>query len=276
MIDLSGKVAIITGAASGVGAATSAMFGKLGASVVVADIDGLGAERVAAEIVAAGGAAVASATDVSSEEQIVAMVHTAIDSFGVLDVIHNNAAALGDEVLGRDLALEDMTVELWDLTQSVTLRGVMLGCKHAVPHLLARGGGSIINTTSTAGQAGDLTRSAYGSAKAGVAMFTKYVATMYGHANIRANAVAPGLILSPIAVKNLDAAAMHRFGRNRLISRAGVPDDIAAMVAFLASDLAGFITGQVINVDGGVLAHAPSYADNRAAAERATAEAQPT
>lgn len=266
MIELTGKIAVITGAASGVGAATAAMFARLGAQVVVADINRAGADAVVAEITAAGGAAVAAEADVSDEAQVIAMVRVAVDTFGGLDVLHNNAAALGPDVLGRDLALEDMTVELWDRTQSITMRGVMLGCKHAVPHLLARGGGSIVNTTSTAGQAGDLTRSAYGSAKAGVAMFTKYVATMYGRQNIRANAVAPGLIMSPAAVENLDPAQGRRFARNRLIERPGVPDDVAAMVAFLASDLAGFITGQVINVDGGVLAHAPSYADNLDAA----------
>ena len=263
MIDLTGKVAIITGAASGVGAATATMFARLGAQVVVADINRDGADGVVNEIVSAGGAAVPATVDVSDEEQVYAMVQVAVAAFGGLDVLHNNAAALGPDVLGRDLALEDMTVELWDRTHSITSRGVMLGCKHAMPHLLARGAGSIINTTSTAGQAGDLSRSAYGSAKAGVAMFTKYVATMYGHAHIRVNAVAPGLIMSPAAVANLDPAQGARFARNRLIARPGTPDDVAAMVAFLASDLAGFITGQVINVDGGVLAHSPSYADNR-------------
>jgi NAD(P)-dependent dehydrogenase (short-subunit alcohol dehydrogenase family) len=252
-----------------VGEATAALLARLGAAVVVADINGDGAERVAADIAASGGAAVAVTVDVSDEEQVAQMVATAVGRFGGLDAIHNNAAALGDDVLGRDRSLEDMTVELWDRTQAVTLRGVMLGCKHAVPHLVARGGGAIVNTTSTAGQAGDLIRSAYGSAKAGVAMFTKYVATMYGHRNVRANAVAPGLILSPIAIKNLDPAALQRFARNRLIERAGTPDDVAAMVAFLVSDHAGFITGQVFNVDGGVLAHAPSYADMRAAMQEA-------
>lgn len=262
MIDLTGRRAIITGAASGVGAATAAMFARLGASVTVADINGDGAEQVAAGIIEAGGRAIAVAVDVTHEEQVIEMVARTVREFGGVDVLHNNAAALSNDILGRDRDLADMTVELWDQTHAVNLRGVMLGCKHAVHHMLEQGGGCIINTASTAGQAGDLVRSAYGASKAGVEMFTKYVATMYGHRNIRANAVAPGLVLSPIALANLDAASSARFRRGRLIERAGTPDDIAAMVAFLASDLAGFITGQVINVDGGVLAHAPSYADN--------------
>jgi len=262
MIDLTGKRAIITGAASGVGAATALVFARLGASVTVADIDGDGAATVTAEIVAAGGNAIAVTVDVAEEEQVIEMIARTKEAFGGIDVLHNNAAALSNDVLGRDRDLADMTVELWDRTHAVNLRGVMFGCKHAVPSMLEQGSGCIVNTASTAGQGGDIVRSAYGSSKAGVEMFTKYVATMYGHRGIRANAVAPGLILSPIALANLDNAAAARFRRGRLIERAGTPEDIASMVAFLASDLAGFITGQVYNVDGGVYAHAPSYADN--------------
>lgn len=262
MIDLTGKRAIITGAASGVGAATAATFARIGASVTVADINAEGAAAVAEAIVADGGNAVAVTVDVTDEDQVVEMVARTKQAFGGVDVLHNNAAALSNDVLGRDRDLTEMTAELWDLTHAVNLRGVMFGCKHAVPLMLEQGSGCIINTASTAGQAGDLIRSAYGSSKAGVEMFTKYVATMYGHRGIRANAIVPGLILSPIALANLDAAASARFRRGRLIERAGTPDDIATMAAYLASDLAGFITGQVYNVDGGVLAHAPSYADN--------------
>ncbi len=262
MIDLTGKRAVITGAASGVGAATAATFARLGASVTVADIDGDAAAAVADEILTAGGTAISVGVDVADEDQVAEMIARTEREFGGIDVLHNNAAALSNDVLGADRDLADMTVELWDRTHAVNLRGVMFGCKHAVPSMLEQGGGCIINTTSTAGQAGDIVRSAYGASKAGVEMFTKYVATMYGHRGIRANAVAPGLILSPIALANLDATASARFRRGRLIERAGTPDDIASMVAYLASDLAGFITGQVFNVDGGVLAHSPSYADN--------------
>ncbi len=262
MIDLTGKRAVITGAASGVGAATAATFARIGAAVTVADIDADGAEAVAEQIRSAGGTAISVAVDVADEDQVAEMIARTKQEFGGIDILHNNAAALSNDILGQDRDLADMTVELWDRTHSVNLRGVMFGCKHVMPSMLEQGAGCIINTASTAGQAGDIVRSAYGASKAGVEMFTKYVATMYGHRGIRANAVAPGLVMSPIALANLDPAASARFRRGRLIERAGTPDDIASMVAYLASDLAGFITGQVFNVDGGVLAHAPSYADN--------------
>jgi NAD(P)-dependent dehydrogenase (short-subunit alcohol dehydrogenase family) len=144
---LDGKVAIITGAASGVGAATAQLMAARGASVVVADIDGNAAGVVADQIEASGGEAIAAATDVTSEDDIRAMIAVALDTYGRLDILHNNAAALGDDVLGRDRELIDMTVELWDRTMAISLRGVMLGCKHALVPMLAQGSGVIINTT---------------------------------------------------------------------------------------------------------------------------------
>lgn len=264
MIRFDDKVAIITGGASGVGEATARLVASLGGSVIVADVDRAGADAVVDQINADGGNAVATTTDVSSEADIEAMVATAIDTFGRLDILHNNAAALGPDVLGRDRDLTDMSVDLWDFTQGVTLRGVMLGCKHAVPHMVAQGAGSIINTASTAGQTGDFTRSAYGAAKAGVMNLTRSVATMYGHRGVRCNAVAPGLVLSPAALAQLSEEQLAGFARHRLLAHTGEPDDVAWLVAFLASDLARYVTGQIINVDGGVLAHFPSYADNLA------------
>lgn len=261
MIRFDDRVAVITGAASGIGEATARLIASLGGSVVVADIDGARAEAVVSAIVSDGGRAVASVADVSSEDQVVAMVQTAIDAFGRLDVLHNNAAALGPDALGRDRDVLHMDAELWDRTQAITLRGVMFGCKHALPHMIAQGSGSIVNTASTAGQAGDFGRAAYGAAKAGVENLTRSVATMHGHEGVRCNAVAPGLVLSPAALDQLSEDQLAGFARHRLLAHTGEPADIAWMVAFLASDLARYVTGQVINVDGGVLAHFASYAD---------------
>lgn len=262
MGELSGKVAIITGAASGVGAATASLMAARGASVVVADINDRGAQEIVASIEAAGGRAVGCCVDVRNEDSVRAMVDAALTAYGRLDILHNNAAALGADVLGRDLDLVTMTVELWDTTMAVSLRGVMLGCKYALPPMLEQGHGVILNTTSVAGQTGDVKRAAYGSAKAGVDTLTKYVATMYGKQGIRCNAIAPGLIMSPPAIANLTPAMLDATLRNRLLQRAGTPADVAAMAAFLASDDAGFITGQTFNVDGGVLAHHPAYSQN--------------
>jgi NAD(P)-dependent dehydrogenase (short-subunit alcohol dehydrogenase family) len=262
MTQLSGKVAIITGSASGVGAATASLMAERGASVVVADINRRGADDTVAAIAARGGRAIACEVDVREEDSVRAMVDLACATFGRLDVLHNNAAALGDDVLGRDLDLVSMTVELWDRTMAVSLRGVMLGCKYALPPMLDQGEGVILNTTSVAGQTGDVKRAAYGSAKAGVETLTKYVATMYGKQGVRCNAIAPGLIMSPPAIANLTPEMLDATLRNRLLQRAGTPADVAAMAAFLASDEAAFITGQTFNVDGGVLAHHPAYSQN--------------
>ena len=262
MGNLDGKVAVITGAASGIGAATAALMAQRGAAVVVADINEVGAQEVSDAITRLGGAATPIHADVSSEADVKAMIDAALSTYGRIDVLHNNAAALGDDVLGRDRDLLSMTVELWDRTMAISLRGVMLGCRHALVPMLDQGAGVIVNTASVAGQTGDVVRAAYGSAKAGVEALTKYVATMYGKRGIRCNAIAPGLILSPPALANLTPEMLEATLRNRLVARAGTPDDIAAMVAFLASDEAGFITGQTINVDGGVLAHHPAYSQN--------------
>jgi NAD(P)-dependent dehydrogenase (short-subunit alcohol dehydrogenase family) len=261
MIDLAGKVAVVTGSAAGIGAATAKRLAILGASVVIADLNGAGARTVAEEIIAAGGSAVSCPADVRDEEQVHAMMLVAVQTFGGLDVLHNNAANMSPEIIGNDRDVETMTVERWDETHAVALRGAMLGCKHAVPLMRRRGGGSIINTASTSGQTGELIRAAYGAAKAGVINLSRSVATSYGHENIRCNAIAPGLIMTAPSVA-LDENYLKRSRQNRLIKRDGTPEDIAAMVAFLASDASGYVTGQVFNVDGGYLAHHPMYAGN--------------
>ncbi|MEO5876915.1 MAG: SDR family oxidoreductase, partial [Streptosporangiaceae bacterium] len=180
-----GRVALITGSGSGIGRACALRLAAEGARIVVAD---LRPGDTVAEIVDAGGEAVAVTADVSVEADVVRMVATAVETYGRLDVLHNNAAALNRSVYGRDLDLLDLDVEVWDRTHAVSLRGAMLGCKHAVPVMTS--GGAIINTASVSGLLGDTDHAAYGSAKAALMSLTRYVATMYGDRGIRCNAVA--------------------------------------------------------------------------------------
>jgi NAD(P)-dependent dehydrogenase (short-subunit alcohol dehydrogenase family) len=258
---LHGKVAIVTGAASGIGADTAARLARDGAAVVVADIDLAKAEKHAAGLVQAGGNAAAVRVDLGDEQSISAMIEFAVDRFGGLDILDNNAA---DTRLSatRDVGVEHTETEVWDALMRINLRGTMLACKYAIPRLRARGGGSIINMSSGSGLTGALAPTAYGVSKAGIITLTQYVATQHGKEGIRCNAIAPGLIVTPATTSSY---ATGPFGemmlRHHLTPRLGTPADIASMVAFLASDEAGFITGQVICVDGGMHSHAPYHAD---------------
>jgi NAD(P)-dependent dehydrogenase (short-subunit alcohol dehydrogenase family) len=268
MDKLAGRVAIVTGAGSGIGRATALALARAGAAVLAADLSAESAERVAAEIASAGGRAHAFAADVSEEAAVAAMVAAAVARFGGLDILHNNAAATDWSVLGGDGELTQLALPIWERTLAVNLRGPLLGCKHAIPQLLARGGGSIVNTSSASGLTGDLVRTAYGVSKAGVDAITRYVATQYGKRGIRCNSIAPGVIETAALRRNVPAEQIALFERHHLTPRLGTPEDVAAAVVFLASDDAAFITGQVISVDGGLLAHHPTVGEIRALGER--------
>jgi NAD(P)-dependent dehydrogenase (short-subunit alcohol dehydrogenase family) len=173
-------------------------------------------------------------------------------------VLHNNAGGTGP----GDSDVVNMDVEEWDRTFALNTRGTMLGCKAVLPLMLQRGSGSIVNTASNSGLSGDLTRTAYGVSKAGVCMLTQYVATQYGRFGIRCNAVSPGLVMTPKmeAAEALPEAIREVYQLSHLVPRFATPQDIANAVAYLASEEAGYINGQVLCVDGGMLAHTPSYA----------------
>lgn len=255
---LAGRVAAITGSASGAGRATAHRMSQEGASVAIVDIDAPGAQRVADEIVAAGGNAVALPTDVRVESDVAAMVKDVVDRFGRLDILHNNAADLSDEQMHADEDPVTMDVAVWDQAMAANLRGPMLGCKYAIPVMVGAGGGVILNTASTSGLIGDVRRPAYAASKAGVISLTQCVATLYGQAGIRCVAIAPGLMLSPVALRNLSEEQRRVFRAERLIDHEGTPEDLAGLATFLASDDAEYITGQTIVMDGGMLAHRPS------------------
>lgn len=256
---LAGRSAIVTGAAAGIGRATAQRLAAEGARVLLADID---ADGLADAVDAIGGHVAALVTDVAEEAQLEAMVATCAERFGSVDILVNNAAAVGRDVLGLDRDVLSMTVELWDRTIQVNLRSQMLACRFAVPHMLAAGRGAIVNIASVAGMSGDFVRVAYSAAKAGTIAMTKYIATMYGKEGVRCNAVAPGLVLSPAAERGLAPETIARLTDAHLTPRVGTPEDIAAVVAFLASDDAAFVTGEVLRADGGALSHLPTFAQD--------------
>lgn len=262
---LVGKVVIVTGAGSGIGRATVQRLAREGASVVAADINLATAEETVALTLAAGGRAVAVHADVADEAAVKAMVDATIDAYGRLDGLHNNAANVF--VVPQDLDIVSMDVAVWDASFATNVRGPMLGCKYAIPQMLKTGGGSIVNMSSNAGQMGDLLRVAYGVSKAGVDSLTRYVATIHGKQGIRCNAISPGVVATPALVNNVSQAELDMFESHHLTPYMGTPEDIAAAVVFLMSEDARFITGQVINVDGGMLAHTPLFQQMRASME---------
>ena len=263
---LEGKVVIVTGAGSGIGRATVQRLSREGASVVAADINLTGAEETVALVAAHGGRAVAQHADVADEDSVRAMVDSAVAAYGRLDGLHNNAANVF--VVPQDLDIVSMDMAVWDASMATNVRGPMLGCKYAIPQMLKTGGGSIVNMSSNAGQMGDLLRVAYGVSKAGVDSLTRYVATIHGKQGIRCNAISPGVVATPALVNNVSETELAMFESHHLTPYMGTPEDIAAVVAFLLGEDARFITGQVINVDGGMLAHTPMYQQMNAAMGR--------
>ncbi|MGH7932171.1 MAG: SDR family NAD(P)-dependent oxidoreductase [Candidatus Binataceae bacterium] len=247
---LDGKVAVITGAASGMGRATAIRFAKEGAAVVVADLNSHGAEIVISEIAASGGRAVFQRTDVINEADIMAMIDRAVREFGRLDITYNNAG-----VGGATGKLTDINGEDWDKTFAILTRAVFFGIKYSIEPMRKAGGGSIISTSSAAGLRGVAGLHAYSAAKAAVINLTESAAIELGHDRIRVNCICPGGIATPLVYRGMkggEEEAVRNLARMQPIPRAGRPEDIAAMVLFLASDDAEWITGTAMCVDGGM------------------------
>jgi NAD(P)-dependent dehydrogenase (short-subunit alcohol dehydrogenase family) len=250
---LAGKVAVITGAGSGIGAAMAVLFAREGAAVVAADFDAAAAQETAEQIAAAGGGALALQVDVADAAGVERMVTRTVEQLGRLDILCNNAG------IGVAAVCHETSESDWDRTMAVDLKGVFLGCKYAIPHMLAQGGGVICNTSSAAGQVGVLNRAAYCAAKAGVLGLTKSIAIDYAERGIRCNALVPATVDSPWIGKILSQQSDPERERQRMearqpIGRMGRPEEIAAAALYLCSDDAAFVTGTGLVIDGGFLA----------------------
>ena len=249
------KVAIITGGASGIGAGTVRRFVAEGAKVLISDLDEEKGEALSAEL---GAATSFLRTDVSQEEQVAAMMAEATDLWGRIDCLFNNAGFGG--ALGP---IASTSVEDYDLTMDVLLKGVFLGMKHVAPVMIEQGSGSIISTASVAGLRVGYAPHLYSVAKCAVIQLTKTVALELGEHNIRVNAICPGFIATPLAAGRPDADAdqiqqlREEGANNQVLGRVGEPSDIANMALFLASDESEWMTGQEWVVDGGFEAGRP-------------------
>lgn len=259
--NLEGRVAIVTGSGANIGEACARALAGAGAAVVLADINLAGAETVAKDIAAGGGKAMAHKLDLASEESIRAVVRATVERFGRLDILHNNAADTRLEQMAADASILQLDADVWDQAFRVNARGTMLMIKHAAPHMIAAGGGSIINTSTGVALTGDIFNPAYSSSKAAVNALTKNTAVQLGRQNIRCNAVTPGLVLSPLARKMMSEDQINMIQRHVLLPRFSRPEDIAGAVLFLASDASSFVTGQILSVDGGIVHHTPYTAD---------------
>lgn len=254
---LEGKVAIVTGGAGGIGSATVKRLVEEGAKVAVADINLTVAQRVADQF---GDNALAVEFDAADVASIEKMVNQVASHFSRLDILHNNTAVTDPELQKFDTTAVDIPLDIWQKTLDVNLTGYMACCKYAIPHMIKSGGGSIINTASGSGLRGDLGRIAYGSTKGAVITMSKYIATQHGHQDIRCNAIAPGLIVTE-ALERTAPEVKEVIGKYMLTNRLGVPEDIAALVAYLAADESSFITGTCIEINGGTSACQPHYAE---------------
>jgi len=241
---LADKTAIVTGAASGIGQGTAAMMAREGARVVAVDINEVGLEQTVESIRRDGWAATACVADVGRDDGARHMIQCAVETYGGLDILHNNAYwhAPGPVC---DLAEAD-----WDRTLDVCLKAIYLGCRHAIPVMRESGGGAIVNTASVHSLVGFRDYAAYDAAKGGVIGITRSVAVDYGP-EIRSNAVLPGAILTK-AWDGLDEAVQRPYIDRPPMKRLGLPEDIASAVVFLASEEASFITGASLVVDGGL------------------------
>ena len=245
-LSLAGRTAVVTGAGKGIGAATARAFAQAGAHLALLDRDAAAVTRTAEEIGLAGGEALAFTVDVTDAFAVERLLDRVAEELGRLDVVVNNAGIV------RDATLEDVTEEDWDETLDVNLRGAMVVTRAVVPHMLERGAGRILSASSLVARTGNYGQTAYAASKAGLIGMTRVWARELGPKGITANVVAPGFIDTDM-VKSVPAKVFEQFRARIPAGRLGRPEEVANVYLFLASDLASFINGAVVGVDGGLL-----------------------
>lgn len=261
MKPLAGKTAIVTGAGSGIGERIAHVMAEQGANVLVATSRAESADRAVDSIRQAGGNVAAVYGDLADPSVPERIVQGAIDAFGGVDILINNAAVTDAATLAKDANIADMDGETWQRVLAVNTIAPALLCKSAIPHMIRRGGGSIVMVASGRGVQGDLGMPAYGASKAALINLGLNVATQYGKQGIRCNAVVVGMVLTPAVKTAVSQEMIDLFTSHHLTPYVAEPGDIAGPVAFLASDAARFITGATLAVDGGMTSHTPPYAD---------------
>lgn len=254
---LESKRVVITGAASGIGRAAAELMVAEGARVLIADLDADAAAAAAREI---GPNALGIAADVMDEGSVATMIDRAVSEFGGLDVLCNH---VGGSDPRRDLDLLHLDLAEWDRTMALNARSTVVASRLALPHMIAGGGGSIVNTVSVAGLVGDTVQCAYGAAKAAVIRLTQYIATQYGRNGVRCNAVAPGAIMTPALRDNLSTEMIADIRSHNALDLIGAPEDIGWAMVYLASDESRYMTGQTLVLDGGLTAQSPIAAARR-------------
>lgn len=254
---LKDKVAIVTGSTSGIGIGIAKLFAAEGAKVVICGRRQEKGQAVVDEIVKEGGEAYYHFMDITATESIEQLLADTAEKYGKIDVLVNNAANVGL----KDGRVDELTLEMWDKIFQSDIRGTFYATKCVLPYMQKNeSGGSIINIGSMASCGGDLGSTAYACAKAGVDILTQSTALQYGKRNIRCNCVRPGLIVTPQNDAYIPQALKDIFLSNIMVNRYGCPEDIGQMCVYLASDESSYVTGQIVNVDGGLNSHVPTVA----------------